>query len=487
MTEPRRMAIIDIGSNSVRLVVYGGALRAPSVIFNEKVMAGLGRALRDTGALDDEAIEASLKALRRFQQLVTVMDVPECRIVATAAVREASNGKAFLKQISDLGLKVDVLSGDEEAVAAGYGVISAFPLANGIVGDLGGGSLELVRIKDGAVGERVSLPLGVLRLSEIRAKGPFALEQHVRKLIAASGWNGGEKGLPFYMVGGSWRALVRLHIHQTKYPLTVLSGYTLGAAGATQLQNMVSQLDKAELKQIPTLTSARAPMLDDAAALLTAVAKELKPSQFIASAFGLREGLLFSRLTPERRREDPLIVGARGEGARLGRFPEHGDQLHNWISPIFADDLAADARVRHAACLLADVAWSVNPDYRAARGLEVALEGSWIDLDARGRAMIAQALFTSFGGAGVGPKPLSSLAAPDDLSRARCWGLAIRLGQRLGGGAEDPSDHARLSLKPETVRLAMQQGYADLAGEAVERRLKQLATAMGRVPKLSLE
>ncbi|MGK6319801.1 Ppx/GppA phosphatase family protein [Sphingomonas sp. DT-204] len=482
-----RTGIIDIGSNSIRLVVYEGPQRLPAVLFNEKVMAGLGRSLSETGAIDAGALAAARLALKRFAWLAHEMEVTELRTVATAAVRDASNGGDLIAEAEKLGLTVELLSGEEEAFASGMGVLSAFPDADGIVGDLGGGSLELVRVVAGAITDRVSFPLGVLRLSAIRAKGKGALERRVEKLVREAGWKGRGSDLPLYLVGGSWRALVRLDMHLTGYPLPVIHSYAMTAEEISRLTRTLSHIERGKLKAITNLSSARIPTLGDAAALLATLLRQLGCATTVASAFGLREGLLFTRLPQAVRREDPLIAAARDEGRRLGRFAEHGDLLDAWIAPLFESEDAELARLRHMACLLADVGWRANPEFRAERGVEVALHGNWVAIDARGRAMVAQALFTCLGGGTESPDPIGRLAPHDELALAVRWGLAMRLGQRLSGGVAAPLERTRLALSEDTVRLIVRQRDGGLYGEAVERRHKALAAAFDRTELLVTE
>jgi exopolyphosphatase / guanosine-5'-triphosphate,3'-diphosphate pyrophosphatase len=479
-----RVGIIDIGSNSVRLVVYQGAARLPAILFNEKVMAGLGKSLSETGAIGKGSLAMACGALARFAALAREMKVGEVRTVATAAVRDASNGGDLIRAAEALGLRVELLSGEEEATASGMGVLSGIPEADGIVGDLGGGSLELVRVVAGTVTDRVSFPLGALRLGAIRAQGNDALERKVGRLMAETGWAGRGKGLPFYLVGGSWRSLARLDMHLTGYPLPVIHQYAMPVERIDALGRTLAGISKAELKAIPDLSSARLPTLDDATDLLIAVLKQLGSSESIVSAYGLREGLLFSRLSPEQRLQDPLIIAARDEGGRLGRFPEHGDLLDAWIEPLFASEPEEVARLRHAACLLADVGWRANPEFRAERGMEIGLHGNWVGIDASGRAVLSQALYTSLGGGMDAPDPLRQLSDSDALQRARLWGLAMRLGQRLSGGVAAPLKRSRLEVDEGSLVLSLTGADEALYGEAVEKRHKALAGAMGLAPVL---
>lgn len=475
----KRTAIIDIGSNSVRFVVYDGTARLPATLFNEKVMAGLGKELAETGAIAADSLAMARGALARFARLAREMRVHELRTVATAAVREASNGDELIHAAEAMGLRVELLSGEQEAMAAGMGVLSGIPEADGIVGDLGGGSLELVRVVAGTVTDRISFPLGVLRIGAIRARGENALARTVSRMLEESGWAGRGKEMPFYLVGGSWRSLARLDIHLSGYPLPVAHQYALSLERVMELSRTLANLSKAELKQIPDISSARLPTLNDATALLIEVLAALGSTKTIVSAFGLREGLLFARLAPEQRREDPLIAAAREEGARLGRFAEHGDLLDAWIAPLFANESEEMARLRHAACLLADVGWHANPEFRAERGVEIALHGHWVGIDAAGRAILAQTLYTALGGAMAAPDPLGLLAGPEALHRARLWGLTIRLGQRLSGGVAGPIRRSRLEIEEGALKLCLKGHDKALYSEAVEKRHKALAMAMG--------
>lgn len=480
-----RVGIIDIGSNSIRLVIYDGPARIPAALFNEKVMAGLGKGVSRDGMLDAEAMERALSTLARFLRLAEQMGVPQPRTVATAAVREASNGQQFIDRVLDLGLPVEILSGDDEARMAGMGVIASIPQANGIVGDLGGGSLELARVENGEVRETSSFPLGVLRIDAVKAKGPRAFRNLVAKTLDKSGWTGKGAGLPFYMVGGSWRSLARLDMHLTGYPLPIVHHYWMPPENAQHLVRVLAHLDRKRLRDVIGLSGSRIPTLSHAALLLSHVGRQLGSSELIVSAYGLREGLLYDELTEYQRAQDPLIASTREEGARQGRFPEHGDLLDRWLAPLFASESPADARVRHATCLLADVGWRAHPEFRAERGVETALHGNWVGIDSRGRGMMAHALWTSFGGPGVVPV-INGICSPSEIVAAERWGLALRLGQRFSGGVADALIGSRLSIAGDVLELHIEQGNAILYGETVERRHKALATSFGLQPRILL-
>lgn len=475
------VAIIDIGSNSVRLVVYSGATRSPSVIFNEKVLAGLGEGMAETGALTEASQERALAALARFRLLIDQMGAGRRHVVATAAVREASNGAAFLERVRALGLHPALVSGEEEARLAGMGVLSAMPEADGIVGDLGGGSLELVDVAGGAIRARVSLPLGVLRVG--RVKGDGALAKKVAKAVDSIDFRERGRARPFYLVGGSWRALARLDMALIDYPLPIIHHYTMSVERPAALKEEIAALGKAAARDIQISVS-RLPTLPAANRILRALADELAPSGLVATGVGIREGLLFDSLPPEVRALDPLIEAAREAGRGLGRFAEHGALIDRWIAPAFGDDPAA-ARLRLAACLLADVAWLAHPDFRAERGVDMALHGNWVGVDGPGRVMIAQALFRNFGGgSGFADFEVAALCNPDELKQAARWGLAMRLAQRLSGGVAAGLERTALSIRENKLRLAIVPGAEALYGETVARRHKTLANALDLEPEM---
>ncbi|MEA3047692.1 MAG: exopolyphosphatase / guanosine-5-triphosphate,3-diphosphate pyrophosphatase, partial [Sphingomonadales bacterium] len=355
------VAIIDIGSNSVRLVVYSAAKRIPSVIFNEKVLAGLGR---DVGEIGEAAQQRALAALDRFRLLIKQMGVVRVQTVATAAVREASNGAAFLARVRRFGFAPRILSGEEEGRRAGQGVLSAIPDADGIVGDLGGGSLELVQVGKGKVGASASLPLGVLRLDALLDKGESSFRKKVAKAVAGAGFAGAAAGRPFYLVGGSWRTLARLEMALIEHPLPITHEYEMATGRPRELKAELARIDKADVRDIPSVSLSRFPTLPNANLLLEALAGALEPKRLIVSSFGIREGLLYDELPEPVRALDPLIEAAREAGAGLGRFEQHGDMLDAWIAPAF-DDGQKMARLRLAACLLSDIAWAAHPDFRA--------------------------------------------------------------------------------------------------------------------------
>ena len=477
------VGIIDIGSNSVRFVAYGGTARVPSSLFNEKTTAELGRGLKAGGKLDEEAVALTLEALARFRQLGKEMRLKKLHTVATAAVRDASNGAAFLKRVAALGLKPRLLSGSEEAELSGLGVISGITRAHGIVADLGGGSLELVGVARGAAGEGVSLPLGVLRVGSDPV--PAELERAIRDAVKGSRLGQAARGHGLYLVGGSIRALAMLDLKLLGHPLPMIHQHRISGERLDELVEVAHRESADALKARTGLSASRVAALPTAAILLRAICEVLEPARVMVSAFGLREGLLYRDLDDDTRAEDPLLAAALEVGDRLGRFGDHGAALDAWIDPLFPDEPADWQRLRLAACLLGDIGWNAHPDFRAERAVDLAIHGNWVGIDAHGRAMLGRALCAAFGGDGGFSKRLLTLLKPAEEERAAAWGRAIRLAQRLSGGTEALLRKSSLTLRDRRVVLTLQPRYRELASGAVERRLQQLAKALGRTPAIA--
>jgi exopolyphosphatase/guanosine-5'-triphosphate,3'-diphosphate pyrophosphatase len=405
------------------------------------------------------------------------MKIKRSYVVATAAIRDAEDGPEFVREVERIGFDCRILSAEEEARLAGEGVLSGVPEADGIVGDLGGGSLELVEVSAGRAEGGISVPLGVLRL-QADAEGERAARKALKAALKNSPLRALGRGRPFTMVGGSWRALARVDMLAADFPLPITHQYRMKPARAKELRKLVRLLD-------PRLAGAAAPprlaTLPVAAMLLELLVDEFEPSQLVVSTYGIREGLLYSNLRPSQRRVDPLIEEARHAGGGEHRFGQHGDLLDEWIAPVF-DDAPAMRRLRHASCLLADVAWQANPGFRADRGIEMALHGNWVAVNPTGRVIMAQALSANFGRDALPDIRLIQLCKEEQLRRAHCWGQAMRLGQRLSGGVGAVLKRTSLAARDGAIELSVRRGEEALIGDQVERRFIRLAELLGCKP-----
>lgn len=464
----------------MRLVVYAGPERIPTPIFNEKVLAGLGAGMDHSKRLPEEGRQKALAALERFRLLLDHMKIKRTQVVATAAIRDAEDGADFVRKVEQIGFRCAVLSASEEAKLAGEGVLSGIPEANGVVGDLGGGSLELVAIENGGTSGGISLPLGVLRL-EPSADGEREARKLLKSALKKSDLRERARGRCFYMVGGSWRALARIDMLAGAFPLPITHQYRMKPGRAKELRKLVRALDPrfADAAAPPRL--ATSPV---AAMLLEILVDELQPSHLVVSTYGIREGLLYAKLDAAARRIDPLIEEAREAGGGEHRFGQHGDLLDAWIAPLFEDDPEM-RRLRLASCLLADVAWQANPGFRADRGIEMALHGNWVAVTPPGRVIIAQALASNFGRERLADAKLTQLCKDDQLTRAHCWGAAMRLGQRLSGGVGSVLKRTKVEIVQDALQLTVRRGEEALIGDQVERRLVRLAQSLRLEPMIA--
>jgi exopolyphosphatase / guanosine-5'-triphosphate,3'-diphosphate pyrophosphatase len=474
ITTPR--AVIDIGSNAIRLVVYGGPPRAPMPIYNEKARISLGACVAKTGAISAEISDEAIAVLRRFTALTKAMKVDQLRIVATEATRKADNGQDFIAKAAEAGIIIELLSGEKEAIASALGVVCDIPWATGYVADQGGGSLELAKLKEGEPRQPISMPFGTIPVSIDENLTAKMLALRIEHSLKAEDGFSIEQGLPLHLVGGAWRTLGQLHMAITEYPLSILSNYCLPVEATEDLAEIIKNTEAMEATGV--VSNARLPHMPAALLTVEALIRVLRPSELLISVYGLREGLLFDQLSQATRLEDPLIAAARHEGARLSRFAYHGDRIAEWIAAIFADDPQEIARLRHAACLLADSVWNSHPEYRAEHAAELALEGNLLGVTAADRAMLAAALYAAYGGKSPSPPLLALLAAAEQLKRAAKWGSAIRLAQRLDGGTGVGLSGVTLSMEGDKAMLDYQPGYEHLESATVRRRLRKLSEAM---------
>ena len=482
-----RIGIVDIGSNTVRLVVYDAPTRLPIPIFNEKAQCALGSGIAKTGKLNPKGVTEALRSLARFVGLARAMDVKHLEMVATAAVRGASDGNDFVELAERAcGVPVHVLSGAEEARLAAVGVRHSVPNADGVMGDLGGGSLDLVSLNEGEIVSFATLPLGHIRLFEASGGDRAKAREILATELANVPWLGDMSGRTLYAVGGSWRALARIFIEQTHHPLHVVDNFEIGFFDALRLTDLISGLSKNTVERLSGVAARRIDTLPAAAMALSALLEAARPSQLAFSAFGMREGQMLELLPPELQEQDPLISACESQAERTGRFAMHGEEILDWMSPLFAEEPATQRRLRLATCLLSDIGWSEHPDYRALHSYHRVLRVPYPELTHPDRAEMALAVLVRYGGdlddRMVAPQ--RNLLDEDRQSRARVIGLALRLAHTLSGGAPGLLPQTRMKLKNDRLVLEIPNGKTVFLSEAVERRLKNLARSMDLKPKI---
>ena len=475
-------AIIDIGSNTVRLVVYGGTMRAPTVLLNEKVTAKLGREIAATGRLADEAMALALRGLRRFALLIEDLGIKDVETVATAAVRDAANGPEFVAELRSLGLSPQVLSGEEEALLSAHGVIGAFPDARGIVADLGGGSLELVRVAGGSTADASTLPLGTLRLPDHRKGNRAQMAKSLDKVIRKAGWdlsaNMPAHNGTLYLVGGTWRAMAVYAMAAQGYPLSDPHGFAIDAAAAQELAVSLAASEGDALKTRERISSMRAEKLPDAAVLLQALLARLAPDMVVFSSWGLREGLLYDRLSDDSKAQDPLLAGVAVFAAERGTDPRLAARMAEWTKGAAPAREPASERLRLAATMLALGAMQIEPNIRLPQAINWALHKRWVGIDGKGRAMLAAAIAANGNQLSLS-SAVRAMASDEAIEEAVRWGLALRLARRLGAQTLRSLDASRLVVEQGALVLQLAKSHEALFGQPTEKDMKLLAGRMG--------
>ncbi|TGS09416.1 exopolyphosphatase [Mesorhizobium sp. M2E.F.Ca.ET.209.01.1.1] len=495
LQDRRPLSIIDIGSNSIRLVVYEGLARSPSLLFNEKMLAGLGRGIVSTGKLDPEAVTRSMEEFRRFSALSDQAGAEHMYVLATAAAREAGNGPDFIHRAEEvLKTEIRVLTGREEAYYSALGVISGFHPANGIAGDLGGGSLELIDINRESIGEGITLPLGGLRLQDMAKNSLVQAQKIARQELARAKLLKGGQGRTFYAVGGTWRNLARLHMEMTNYPLGIMHHYEISADSAQTFLRQVAKGEVEKVRGIEGVSKNRRSLLPYGAVVLQEIMAAMQPSKIVVSAQGVREGFLYSLLDAEEQKADPLISAAEELALLRSRSVHHAHDLVEWTGKAFKafdiDETEDETRYRHAACLLADIGWRAHPEYRGRQSLNIIAHASFIGVDHPGRAYLALASAYRHDGIfndGIAPE-IKALAPPRLLERARVLAAMMRVVYLLT--AAMPGVMPRLKWESRgngALALVLPTSLSDLYGERPAGRLAQLARITNRRLVLAVE
>ena len=473
----------------MRLVVYESMARNLVTLFNEKALCGLGREVQTTGLLAPDAVAKALTSLRRFRALCRVMKVGRVHAIATAACRDATNGADFIAKAERIcGVPIEILSGPREAKLSALGVVSGVHKPDGIVGDLGGGSLELIDVRGTRVRQGVTLPLGSLALQDLSHKSLKRAERIVRTDLSAVAQLRAGRGRAFYAVGGTWRSLARIHIIQSDYPLRVMHGYSIPAADALDFAQRLRRLASANmLANIEVVADARRPLLTYAALVLEYIIRVAKPKTIVFSTYGVREGLLYDMLPQAERAKDGLIRAAQTLNELLSRSARHAEELIGWtdrlVRVVRLRETDEDRRLRHAACLLSDIGWRVHPDHRGEETLNLITNGNFGAISHQGRAFVALSVFYRYAGLSEENEPpviIQELVPPAMLERARVLGAAFRVAHLISAARPGvlPSTHFR--SRGRKLMLVFDDKMVDLVADHGGSRFKQLARLIGR-------
>ena len=482
VSEQRHIGVIDIGSNSMRLVVYDDLSRAPFPRFNEKSITALAAGIDADGRFTDEACAGALRAMERFASIAEAMRVERIDVIATEAMRRAANGPDLIASIRELtGLTPQVLSGDDEARLAALGVVAGAHEPRGLVGDLGGGSLEVAEVAVDRVGERLaSMPLGALPVTALMAESFGDAKRHVDATLADQ--------LPplmtdptLYAVGGGWRAIARVHIATNDWPIRTVHGYVLPAADARAFAKSIARMSTDEIAELPDVPSRRIDTLAASALVMERLIKVLKPEQVVFSATGLREGWLYDQLSPDEQRLDPLVEGAQAIGLPIARVPAFSAALDRWTEQLFPGETPADRRLRLAACALTDLCWRDHPKLRASDAFRRVLEMPFVGISHPERAFLGVVLLARYGGKidDEVTAVTDRLMSDHEVRRAEILGRVLLLAHRVSASVPRILDQVRIRIDADSVRLEIDAATVAPDSDAVQSRLRQLAKVVG--------
>jgi exopolyphosphatase/guanosine-5'-triphosphate,3'-diphosphate pyrophosphatase len=452
-------------------------------IFNEKAVLRLGRGLQTTGRLNEEGVALALTVMHRYHAVARAMGADPFEVLATAAVRDAENGPAFVESLRNRlpGVPIHILSGVEEAAYSADGVVCGIPAADGVLADIGGGSLEVVRLVGGKRGPSQTLRLGVIRLSERSGADPVRARAIAEEDLQAVPWLGQAAGSDLYLVGGAWRALARIQMAQTNYPLNMVHHYTIGRDEARDLTGLISTAPRKVLERLPGAPRRRIDDLPFAAVALRRLLRRTAVRRVVFSASGLREGWFMRRMPPEIRQQDPLLSAAWELAARHGRDPSLPPALVAWTRPLFIRESDESTRLREAMCWMSDIGSHDHPEFRAEQAFMRVLRQPGVGLDHHARAFLALAIAFRYEADSVAPflRPSRLLLDADTANRAEVLGIALRLAYTLSAGTKDLLAGTKLHIEGPRLVLRLRDNSGVFAGESVMRRLERLAQVLG--------
>lgn len=480
----------------MRLVIYDifGSHFTP--VYNEKILAGLGRDLRDTGRLSVSGKAQCREALVRFSKIIAARGLPPPLIGATAAMREAEDAPDFVAEIkAETGLDISPVSGAEEARLSALGLLSNNDRRKGLGADLGGASLEIMRVgpelrRAEANIKGISLPLGPFdaiggNLSSLKQADYQALIPELDRVLASvSGEMDGEDKL--YLIGGAWRNLATIHQHRTNYPMRTLQGYRITSKAARKLAHWAWTDGLEELLSAPDMRPARAETLPYAGLLLERLIRRFKPESVVISMAGLREGLVWDSLPDSVKTRDALIDGCRDFARGFVQAEHFGAPLYRFLSPLlphlpcgFGD--INDARLLQAACHLAGLGKNLHPDYRAELVFEDVLYAPVAGLTHAERAFLSLSLFRTYTAKRRPPVAglIDKLLIAPQRHTAACIGEAIRLAIVATGRTPSLLSEFELSVEGQILTLTVRDDLSDMLTQQVLYRLEKLANLLG--------
>jgi len=467
-----RIGIIDIGSNSIRLVVYDQQKRSPVAIYNEKVMCALGKGLATTGMLNPDGVELARAALRRFLAMGRNMEINSLHVMATAAIRDAQDGPNFARYLEETyDIDVDIITGKKEAKLGAYGVCSSMFRPQGVTGDLGGGSLELVKVDEGQIADHASLPLGSLRMIDESKGDRDKLHKIIEKRFADLKWLDGKKADNFYAIGGSFRALARMYMAAIDYPLHILHEYKVESKKFLSFAKDIAGMAENKIEKMPGAAPKRVPALPGAAIVLQHIIQHIRAEFIVFSTSGIREGYLYEMLSPYIRNQDGLLASCSEIVTKGGHSTSYANELFTWMYKLLEKESEKERRLRLAFCLLSDIALHIHPEYRAEWAFHRILFSALAGLTHRERVKLSLAMYHRYQFKMKENWPALKLLKDGDREWSKLVGTAANLAYHLSGGIAGNLHNTSFVQEKNQLSLQLNGAMQDVLGDAVRRRM----------------
>ena len=494
------VAVIDIGSNAVRLVIYDGFNRCPMKTHTERLICGLGRSIQNTGCLDPEGVQQAMDSLARFSGILDTLKIKNVIPIATAALRDADDGQKFVDMVEErFGIRINVISGIEEARLSALGVMAGFGhITSGVVGDFGGGSLELISIENNKIQEQTTLPLGALRILALKTEKERKayIQEHLSGLKLLKN----NVKTNFYVLGGAWRSIGKAHIHMTNYPIHVLDHYNMKYTKAQEFTTLLSQQSPASLERMAGMSKRRVKDIPPAALVMSHVLRHLKPQNVYFSGTGLREGAIYNQLSAAEQKRHPLLTSCMDVSSKSNRLgnTKPFQFMAKWLAPLFKNTKIEDFdTVLESACLLSDLGWYEHEDHRAAHAYQRILRFPLYGMSHTTRAILALAIYVRYQGylrrVPRSEKTQEEITAPAQsvLTRSQVdlavqLGLSIRMAHLLTGSVLPLLKFAELRLTDKVLRLVLTGKAIALSGNVIQDSLEDLAKFYKCRPMITL-
>jgi exopolyphosphatase/guanosine-5'-triphosphate,3'-diphosphate pyrophosphatase len=487
----RQVAVIDLGSNSWRLVVYtfspGEWWKRTDELY-ETVRIGAG--LAATGRLSAEPIERGLETLAVFERFCRANDLlpSDVYAVATSAIRDAANGEQFLRAADEaMGLKIEVLSAEDEARYGYIAAVNTTTITDGVVLDLGGGSMQLIRVQDRRATELTSFPLGAVRVTErflfyggpAKRKDIKRVRTHVFDSLDELDWLG-ESGSRLVGLGGAVRNLAAAAVRSAGHVDLGVQGFVLTLQMLDDLVERLAPLPAAERGSVPGIKPGRADIILGAALVLQSVVELGGFAGIEVTEAGLREGVFLGRMLLDP--EDPLFPDVRRAAVRNLAVQYESDLAHVEHVALLAlqmfDSLVdgglfepepGERELLWAAAMLHDVGMTINYDDHHKHSRYLILSAELPGFDPRERALIAQmSRYHRKGAPELGE--MASLARDGDEELLERGAVMLRLAEHLERGRDQSVHEARLMANGHGVDLYLRaEGDLTLPRWSVER------------------